>query len=100
MLPVAFVKQEGTVTLANSCSPPSFPINTGSSHCTVTAQNLGSVTANATINVHQVESGGALRYKNVGLPGSVIGTGAGVQWSGQLSPAVAPQVVAINTITG
>ena len=36
--------------------------------------------------------GKKLQYKNVGAPGSVVGKGDGVQWSGTLSPAVPPQV--------
>jgi hypothetical protein len=43
---------------------------------------------------------GILRYKNIGAPGTVVGNGRGVQWSGSLSPAVPPQVTAINNVTG
>jgi hypothetical protein len=99
-IPVAFVKKQGTVTLSNTCSPLSIAAKTGVSHCTVTAQNLGTVAANTSINVASRESGKPLRYKNVGLPGSVIGSGDGVQWSGTLSPASAPPVLSENNITG
>jgi hypothetical protein len=99
-IPVAFVKQQGIVTMASLCSPTSIAAKTGLSHCTATLQNLGSVAANATLDIEQLEKGTALRYKNVGLPGSVIGSGDGVQWSGPLSPAIAPQVTAINNVTG
>jgi hypothetical protein len=43
-----------------------------------------------------VEKGRALQYQNVGLPGSVIGSGDGVQWSGTLSPAIPPQVTSVS----
>ena len=99
-IPVAFVKKQGNVSLTNTCSPLSIAAKTGVSHCTVTAQNLGTVAANASLTVKQREKGKALRYKNVGAPGSVIGSGDGVQWSGPLSPASAPPVNAINNITG
>jgi Subtilase family/PA domain len=94
-IPVAFVKTQGAVTLSNTCSPTTFAKKNGISHCTVSAQNLGSVTANARILVAAREKGKPLQYKNVGLPGSVVGPGEGVQWSGPLSPALAPQVESI-----
>jgi subtilisin family serine protease len=99
-IPVAFVKKQGSVSLSQTCSPTSIPAKTGVSHCTATVQNLGTSAANASLNVSQREKGKALRYKNVGLPGSIIGSGDGVQWSGLLTPAAAPPVNAINNITG
>jgi hypothetical protein len=99
-IPVAFVKRQGTVSLSNTCSPLSITVKTGVSHCTVTVQNLGTVAANASLNVSNRESGKPLRYKNVGLPGSVIDSGDGVQWSGTLTPASAPHVLSENNITG
>jgi len=100
-IPVAFVKKQGNVTLSNTCAPTSFAAG-GVTHCSATLQNLGSVAANAALNIAQGThpEDGVLRYKNVGAPGSVIGTGKGVQWTGNLSPAIAPQVAAINNITG
>jgi hypothetical protein len=95
-IPVAFKKTQGEVTLAHTCAPASFPRSTGSSHCIVTAQNLGSVATNASITVAQRENGEGLRYKNIGAPGSPLGNGpnadGGVTWSGSLSPALAPPV--------
>jgi subtilisin family serine protease len=103
-IPVAFVKKQGLVTLTNSCSPTSFPayLNSDptSTHCTVSAANFGQTSSNVSLNVQQRERGNGLQYKNVGAPGSVIGSGDGVQWSGTLSAAVPPQVTAINNITG
>jgi hypothetical protein len=99
-MPVAFVKKQGSVALTHTCSPLSFPKVTGSSHCTVSAANFGSTATNASINVSQVEKGAGLIYKNIGAPGSVIGTGDGVQWSGTLSPAVPPQVTGFTPTTG
>jgi hypothetical protein len=103
-MPVAFVKKQGSVTLTNSCSPLTFPVTTAgnphSTHCTVSAANFGSTSSNVSLTVKQRERGPGLRYKNVGAPGSVIGTGAGVQWSGTLSPAVPPQVTGVTPGTG
>jgi hypothetical protein len=95
-IPVAFVKQQGEVTLSNSCSPTTFPASTNAhptaSHCSATVTNLSSQSANASLNISEQERGHALVYKNVGEPGSVIGSGEGVQWSGSLSAALAPPV--------
>jgi hypothetical protein len=99
-MPVAFVKKQGSVSLTNTCSPASFAAFTGVTHCTVGASNFGSTSTNASINVQQLERGPYLKYKNVGAPGSVIGTGDGVQWSGTLSPAVPPQVTGFTATTG
>jgi subtilisin family serine protease len=98
-MPVAFVRKQGVVTLSHTCSPTSIPLSGGSSHCVATVQNMGSVAANASLQV-TAESGSPFKYKNITAPGSVIGNGAGVQWSGPLSPAVAPQVDSITPTVG
>ncbi len=99
-MPVAFVKKQGPVTLTNTCSPLSFASHTGVSHCTVGAANFAAGSATASINVTTREKGKALRYKNIGAPGSVIDSGDGVQWSGTLSPAVPPQVTGFTPTSG
>jgi hypothetical protein len=99
-MPVAFVKKQGVVTLTNSCAPSSIAAGTGVSHCTATVANLGALAANAVLGIAQGEKGKALRYKNVGAPGSVVGPGNGVQWSGTLSPAIPPQVTGLTNVTG
>ena len=96
-IPVAFVKQQGSVTLSNSCSPGSFPAKTGVSHCTVAAQNLGTIASNVSLSVAAREKGKPLQYKNIGAPGSVVGSGEGVQWSGPLTGALAPPVQSIDS---
>jgi subtilisin family serine protease len=98
-IPVAFVKKQGAVTLSNTCSPLSFPASTNAhptaSHCTATVANFSAQSADAALNIQQ-DRGPELQYKNVGAPGSVIGSGDGVQWSGTLSPAVPPQVTGVT----
>ena len=94
-IPVAFVKQQGAVTLSNTCSPLSFPARS-STHCTATVANFSPQSADAALNISQQENGKALQYENIGAPGSVIGSGDGVQWSGTLSPAVPPQVTGVT----
>jgi hypothetical protein len=94
-IPVAFVKQQGAVTLANTCSPLTFQAKTGVSHCTASVANFSSQSANAALSIAGPK-GKKLQYKNVGAPGSVVGAGDGVQWSGTLSPAIPPQVTAYS----
>ena len=99
-IPVAFVKKQGSVALTHVCSPTTVAPK-ALSHCTATVTNLGSVTANASLNIVQQEkTGKALNYVNIGAPGSVIGAGDGVQWSGSLSPQVPPQVTSLTPTTG
>ena len=103
-IPVAFVKKQGAVTLSNSCSPLSFPASTNAhptaSHCTATVSNFSAQSADAALNIQQQGRGSQLQYKNVGAPGSVIGDGDGVQWSGTLSPAIPPQVTGFTPTSG
>jgi hypothetical protein len=98
-IPVAFVKKQGAVTLSNTCSPLSFPASTSahpsSTHCTASVANFSAQSADAALTIKQ-DRGPELQYKNVGAPGSVIGSGDGVQWSGTLSPAVPPQVTGVT----
>ena len=103
-IPVAFVKKQGAVTLSNTCSPLSFPASTNAnptaSHCSATVANFSPQSADAALNIQQQGRGFQLKYKNVGAPGSVIGDGDGVQWSGTLSPAIPPQVTGFTPTTG
>ena len=99
-IPVAFVKQQGSVTLTNTCSPLSIAKTSGLSHCTVTAQNLGSVAANTSISVANRAGNTLLHYKNIAAPGTMIGAGKGVHWNGSLNAASAPPLNSFNNITG
>jgi subtilisin family serine protease len=99
-IPVAFVKKQGAVTLTNSCSPLSFAAFTGASHCTARVANFSPQSATAALNIADSVQGRKLQYENVGAPGTVVGNNDGVQWNGTLSPAVPPQVTAINNVTG
>jgi hypothetical protein len=92
---VAFVKQQGVVTLSNSCSPLTFAARSGVSHCTASVANFSPLSADVALNIAGPK-GKKLQYKNVGAPGSVVGAGDGVQWSGTLSPAIPPQVTAYS----
>ena len=95
-IPVAFVKQQGAVTLSNSCSPLSFAAFTGASHCTATVANFSPQSATAALTIADSVQGRKLQYENVGAPGTVVGRNDGVQWSGNLTPAIPPQVTGVT----
>ena len=100
-IPVAFVKKQGIVTLTNTCSSAELPDHeaTRLSHCTVDGGELRQHGGEREPRRRAAASGQAPDYKNIGAPGSVIGTGDGVHWSGTLSPAVAAAGNAITDIT-
>ena len=99
-IPVAFVRRQGGVALTNTCAPSTVAVKE-LSHCTATVTNNSSTTANVALNiVQQAKTGKALNYLNVGTPGSVIGAGDGVQWTGSLTPQLPPQVASLTPTTG
>jgi subtilisin family serine protease len=99
-IPVAFVKKQGTVTLAHTCDPTTFAVTTGVAHCSATVSNFSRVAANVSLTVTNLNGVKGLQYKNIAPPATAIGAGNGVQWSGTLSPAVPPQVTSITPTTG
>ncbi len=110
VLPVAFFKQQaaGTVQLTHICAPTEI-VTGGAAHCTVTAQNLAPVAAQASI---VVTSGGAAGGGRRGGPGGGAGLdirnvsapamgGLGTAtWSGTLSPALAPTITSVSLDPG
>ncbi len=100
-IPVAFVKKQGTVTLANTCSPLTIKRESGLSHCSATVANLGSSPANVALNVSNFDPGASLLFKNIAAPAfASIGRDLGVGWSGTLSPATPPTVNSITPTVG
>jgi hypothetical protein len=96
VMPVAFFKRQGAVSLTHACSPTSFAF-TASSHCTVTATNQAPSQANVSV---KVDGSAGLHYSNVTAPASLIAPHFGAQWSGTLSPALPPTVDSLTDITG
>jgi subtilisin family serine protease len=93
VIPVAFVKQQGAVTLTHTCSPLTFAKRTGHTHCTASVANFSQQAADTSIEVRGSKD---LDYSNPSAGASLIGRGDGVRWNGTLSPAIPPQ---INSIT-
>lgn len=95
-IPVAFVKQQGSVTLTQTCNPLTIPARTGASHCSATVTNFASVSANVSLNVSDPAKG--LDYTHASPPATA--SSSGVNWSGTLSPAVPPLITSITPTTG
>lgn len=98
VLPVAWDKHPGDVTLENSCgTPPQFvaqtlTINKGdTAHCSVTATNYANTDAHVQVMV-KAPNRGRLMIKNWSAGNK---NGNGFIWNGTLSPALAP---AINSV--
>ena len=95
-IPVAFNKRQGLVTLTHACAPLSFPAKTGVANCLATVANFGSLPAEVDLTVTNLDKGKGLDFTNITAPATAIKKNDGVEWSGTLSPAVPPQVSAIN----
>lgn len=99
-IPVAFVKQQGVVTLTSTCDPTTFPARTGVAHCSATVANYGSLNADVSLSVTNLDWGRGLDFSNVSAPARSIWRNDGVKWSGTLSPALPPQVTSLTDISG
>ncbi len=104
VMPVAYDKGQGDVTLTNSCTPTSFAPG-ASTACSSTVTNLSSSTATNTMLSIAPSKKLALGL-NVPASASAKSTGPTVNnkgvitWSGDLTPAIAPAVNSITDITG
>jgi hypothetical protein len=99
-IPVAFVHKQGTVTLTHTCDTSIFAAKTGVAHCTASVANSGSVAANTTLNVTNLDKARGLEFTNIAAPATAIRRADGVSWTGTLSPALPPTVTSITNITG
>jgi hypothetical protein len=99
VIPVAFHKQQGAVTLTNTCDPTSIPSGT-STDCRVKAENFASVAAEVDLEVEarSAQNGRVVRnvIRNVSAPG--VAGPDGLTWSGTLSPALAPALTGITEV--
>jgi fibronectin type III domain protein len=96
VLPVAFNKQQGIVSLTHSCSPTTFPSNTLTS-CVARASNFAAQPASVVLKVTPSQG---LRLSNIGGTPGVTGNMFGARWSGTLSPSIAPQIASIVSDPG
>lgn len=95
-IPVAFVKQQGAVTLTNTCAPTTIARRTGRARCEATVSNFSATPANVKVRV----TGKGLRFTQIMPPASAIDGNQGAKWSGTLTPAIPPQVTSITPTTG
>ncbi len=92
VLPVAFNKQQGIVSLTHSCAPTTFPTNTLTS-CVARASNFAAQPASIVL---RVDPSPGLRLSNIGGTAGVTGNANGARWSGTLSPSLPPQITSIT----
>ena len=84
------MKKQGTVTLTHFVQPVELPRKIGTSHCTVTASNLGSTPANVTFGSTSARRASRSTTRTSRLRRSAAPVRAdGVHWNGTLSPALA-----------
>ena len=99
VIPVAFNKQQGIVTLTHTCAPTTIKAKVQVSNCAASVANFGSLPADVSLMVTNLSKGN-LDYTNISAPATAIKKDDGVQWSGTLSPTVAPTISAITLATG
>ena len=90
VLPVAFNRTQGAVTLTHSCDPASVQVRTAS-RCSVTAQNLLPAPAQVSLDVKAPRN---LNISTISEPGVPIR--GGFSWQGTLSGSVAPTIDGIS----
>lgn len=101
VLPVAWDKHPGDVTLENSCNAPlnsfvaqQLTINKGeTAECSVTATNYANTDANVQLRVKALKNGRVI-IKNWTAGNK---KNNGFIWNGQLSPALAPEINSIDS---
>ena len=93
VMPVAFVKRQGDVTLTHTCSPTTLTRDGAPASCNVSATNFASVPANVNIQVSS-SFPQKLEIRDVAAPG--VATGNGLSFTGTLSPALAPQIASLT----
>ncbi len=94
VLPVAFYRSQGQVTLSHSCAASTLRRN-ASTKCTVKATNLASVAAAVSLDVRAPAH---LDISSVSAPGAP--SSSGLSWKGSLSAAIAPTVDSIADAGG
>jgi hypothetical protein len=104
-MPVAFVKQQGIVSLSSACSPASIAVN-ATTHCTTTSVNNAPVAANTDVSEKflptskLLQSNFAESHTGTSTGGFVITGDNGYRWSGQLSASLPPTVDSLTPDTG
>jgi subtilisin family serine protease len=99
-IPVAWVKQAGTVTLTSSCAPGTIAKGAVTS-CTTTVQNLSQNPSVTEVEEHYNPTGKLSHQNftenhNAASTGSLSSGPTGYDWSGTLSPSIPPTVDSIS----
>jgi len=94
VMPVAFNKQPGNVSLSNSCDAQSNVtiVKGATAHCSVSVSNFDNSTAHVSVRV-KAPNTDRLIIKNWSAGNK---QGNGFLWNGTLSPSLAPEVLALT----
>jgi subtilisin family serine protease len=95
VMPVAFNKGPGQITLVNSCDSTTIAAGTETG-CDVTVQNLSSSSAHVSVKVKGPKS----RRLVINDWSAGNKKGNGFIWNGQLSPSLPPEILALVTPDG
>jgi subtilisin family serine protease len=87
VIPVAFNKRQGQVTLTHDCTPTTFA-TTSHTDCTVRAENF--VGTDASVNI-EVDASAGLEYSNVSAPATQANKST-IVWSGTLVATTPPDI--------
>jgi len=87
VMPVAFNKRQGQVTLTHDCTPTTFA-TTSHTDCTVRAENF--VGTDASVNI-EVDASAGLEYSNVSAPATRLNKST-IVWSGTLAATTPPDI--------
>jgi len=93
VIPVAFNKTQGEVSLDHFCDPTELGVGE-TADCSVTATNLSAAPADVSLDVKTTAKANKLQITNVSAPGRRQGNG--FRWSGTLTPALAPSIDSIT----
>jgi Subtilase family/PA domain len=87
VIPVAFNKRPGGVSLAQTCTPTSF-VTLDHTTCSVRAENL--LSTDSVVNI-EVDADNGLEYSNVAAP-AVLTSKSTIKWSGTLAATTPPDI--------
>ncbi|HEY7282713.1 MAG TPA: S8 family serine peptidase [Actinomycetota bacterium] len=94
VIPVAFVKTQGVVSVTNTCLPTTI-LKGNSTDCDVQVVNNSPLASDTSVSV-TTSNATRLPIQNVDSSDPVDSSASGFTWSGTLAPAVAPAITSIT----
>ena len=94
VMPVAFVKRQGDVTLAHSCSPTTLTRDGTPASCATSRRRTSPRCRPMSTSRVSSSDPRSSRSRDVAAPG--VATGNGLSFTGTLSPALPPQIASLT----